>query len=265
MCRWFIYFGNKINLESILYDHKNSILKQSFKKKFTPFLEENNKRDHEVNVDGFGIGWYINKKQYPTFYKCTKTPWSDFNFKRLSKILHSNLIFAHIRAIKPFSEGLIHEFNCHPFCYKKILFMHNGDFKNFNKYKKKIIEKIDNKLLLLIKGTTDSEYIFYLILTIAKEIFTYENIKKSILETINIINEISKNTISLNIAITNGDYIIFTRYINNDENPCSLYFKDFKTYILISSEPIDYDDDWSCIPRNSIGSFIENGLLIEKI
>lgn len=265
MCRWFIYFGNKINLESILYDHKNSILKQSFKKKYTPFLEENNKRDHEVNVDGFGIGWYVNKKQYPTFYKCTKTPWSDFNFRRLSKILNSNIIFAHIRAIKPFSEGLIHEFNCHPFTYRKLLFMHNGDFKYFYKYKKQVIEKIDDKLFNLIKGTTDSEHIFYLIISLANKKFNMGNIKNSVLEAIKILNLITKNSISLNIAISNGEFIVFTRYINNNENPCSLYYKNNEGHILISSEPIDYDNNWSSIPKNSIGCYFNKTLSIEKI
>ena len=266
MCRWFIYYGKKIKFENILFCHKNSIIKQSFKKKYTPFLEDDNDRDHEVNVDGFGIGWYTTKDIDPTIYKSIKTPWSDFNFRRLSKILSSKLIFSHIRAIKPFSEGLIHEFNCHPFNYKKILFMHNGDFKNFNKYKKIIIEKIDDTFLPLIKGTTDSEHIFYLIISLCKNIFTLENVKLSLLKAIKIINEISKENISLNIAITNGDYIVFTRYINNNENPCSLYFKYNKEYILISSEPIDYnDDDWTFIPKNSIGTYANNGLLIENI
>ena len=265
MCRWFIYFGNEINLESILYNHKNSILKQSFKKKYTPFLDKPNERDHEINVDGFGIGWYLRKKKEPIFYKCNKTPWSDFNFKRLSKIFASKLIFSHIRAIKPFSEGLIHEFNCHPFCYKKILFMHNGDLKNFTKYKKNLIEYINDDIFSLIKGTTDSEYIFSLILTICKNNFSQKNIKTSILKAIKLINSLSNDTISLNIAITNGNFIIFTRYINNKESPSSLYYKLCNNYILISSEPINFNELWIPIPKNSIGCYYKKKLVINDI
>ncbi len=264
MCRWFIYKGKTISFEEILYNHKNSIIKQSFKKKYTPFLEDLNYRDHEINVDGFGIGWYVTNKKC-IFYKETKTPWSDFNFRRLSRILKAKLIFAHVRAIKPFSEGLIHEFNCHPFNYKNLLFMHNGDFKNFLSYKKKVLYNINDNLLSFIKGTTDSEHLFYLIISKIKGSFDSKNIKNAIIDSINILNKISKETISFNIAITNGKFIIFTRYINNDEKPCSLYFKENKEHVLISSEPIDYDSEWTFIPKNSIGCYENKCVFIEQI
>lgn len=265
MCRWFIYFGDETILYNILYNHKNSIIKQSYLKKYTPFLEELNSRDHEVNVDGFGIGWYV-KNNEVCYYTATKTPWSDFNFKRLSKILESNLIFAHVRAIKPFSNGLIHEFNCHPFNYKNILFMHNGDLKNFNSYKKKVIEEIDDNLYEVINGNTDSEHIFYLILSyLNNKPFIEENVKDAILKCINFFNNVSNNIFSFNIAITNGNLIIFTRYINNDEKPPSLYFCKKQNNINISSEPIDYSDEWTYIPKNVIGTYINNNLSISKI
>lgn len=264
MCRWFIYFGENINLENILYKHNNAIIKQSYKKKYTPFLEEPNIRDHEVNVDGFGIGWYIKNKT--CFYTSIKTPWSDFNFKRLSKILYSKLIFSHIRAIKPFTSGLIHEFNCHPFCINNLLFMHNGDLKNFNDYKKKFINEIDTDIFKLLKGTTDSEHIFLLINSYIKnKKITITNIKKSILKVIKFIKSITKEVFSFNIAITNGKFIIFTRYINNDENPPSLYYKIDNKKILISSEPINFEDKWNYIEKNVIGQYSNNKIKFKKI
>lgn len=265
MCRWFIYFGEKISLNDILYNHKNAIIKQSYLKKYTPFLEEPNTRDHEVNVDGFGIGWYI-KNNNVCFYTSTKTPWSDFNFKRLSKILESKIIFAHVRAIKPFSDGLIHEFNCHPFNYKNLLFMHNGDLKKFNEYKKDIINKIDSESYKLLKGNTDSEHIFVLIISLLKnKKITLKNIKNVVLDVINYLKQITNNIFSFNIAITNGKFIVFTRYINNDEKPPSLYFNKSDDNILISSEPIDYDDDWTYIPKNVLGTFYKKELKFYKI
>ena len=263
MCRWFIYFGNKIIIKNILYDHNNSIIKQSYKNKYTPFLE--NIRDHEVNVDGFGIGWFHNKNNIIT-YKSTKTPYTDFNFKNISKILKSNLIFAHIRAIKPFSSNIVHELNCHPFNYKNLLFMHNGDIKNFLKIKVEIIKKINKIYLNEIKGTTDSEYIFYLILSFIEK-KNLDDIQKSIIETINFLNSLKNIGIySFNIAITNGKFVIFTRYINNEnDTPPSLYFKNDIVNILISSEPIDYNDNWNIVPKNNIGIYNNNLLSLKKI
>ena len=99
MCRWLIYFGDTITLHDILFDGHNSIIKQSYKKTFTPFLEEPNSRDHEINADGFGVGWYHDQINDPCLYISTKPPWSDINIKRISKYIKSKLVFTHIRAI----------------------------------------------------------------------------------------------------------------------------------------------------------------------
>jgi len=266
MCRWFIYYGDEIILEDILYKHNNSIIKQSYLKKYTPFLEEPNIRDHEINVDGFGIGWYIDDGEVPCYYTSIKTPWSDFNLRRLSRIIKSKLIFAHIRAIKPFSSGLIHEFNCHPFQYNNLLFMHNGDFKNFKNYIKLIINKIDDDILINLKGTTDSEYIFLLIISFLKnKELNIQNMKYAIIDVIKYINTIPIPIFSFNIAITNGEFIVFTRYINNHEKPPSLYYKFYDKNICISSEPINTGEEWTYIPKNVIGYYDGKDINIEKI
>ena len=62
MCRLCIYIGSNINLD-LLLEPSNSILKQSLGDPFTPFLEDKNPRDHEINGDGFGLCWR-KKKNY---------------------------------------------------------------------------------------------------------------------------------------------------------------------------------------------------------
>jgi predicted glutamine amidotransferase len=144
--------------------------------------------------------------------------------------------------------------------------MHNGDLKNFNNYKKKVIDEIDDKLYELINGNTDSEHVFYLVLTYLKDKkFTQKNVKEAILKTINFINNASNNIFSFNIAITNSKLIVFTRYINNDQKPPSLYFCRKNNNIKISSEPIDYSDEWTYIPKNMMGYYIKNKLSFNKI
>ena len=49
----------------------------------------------------------------------------------LSEYIKSNLIFAHIRAIKPFSiKSIVNYQNCPPFNYFNFVWMHNGDIKH---------------------------------------------------------------------------------------------------------------------------------------
>tara|TARA_B100000674_G_C37953934_1_gene968616 strand:- start:703 stop:1542 length:840 start_codon:yes stop_codon:yes gene_type:complete len=270
MCRWLIYIGEKISIKNILWLPENSLMKQSYKKPYTPFLSKCNWRDHEMNVDGFGISWYSdNNKIYN--YKNIVPPWNDNNLKNLSEYINSKFFFSHIRAIKPFSsKSIVHEFNCHPFMYKNYLWMHNGDIKNISNLQKYVYSNCEKDILENIKGNTDSELTFYIFLNSLnneineKKYLPYrkytEKIKWAIRKIIELNNE---EVCSLNFAFTDGKTIICTRFINTkDEQPPSLYYriekKNDKKNIIISSEPINYNkEEWRLLPRNRILVFTQ--------
>ena len=264
MCRWLIYSGDKIELKNILWTPSNSIFKQTYKKPYTPFLTKLNKRDHPINVDGFGIVWYDLKKNRLYKYKNTQTPWSDQNILSLSECIQSKLIFSHIRAIKPFSQSSIINYqNCHPFQYQHFTWMHNGDIKPVVNLQKYVYQHCQDFILKNIKGNTDSEYIFAIFLQGLlgngehKKTFPLNILKNVFNQTIKIILElVNQETCSLNIAFTDGRTIICSRFINNTkENPPSLYYSLIKNtskkYMIISSEPINTNsEDWKLIPKN---------------
>jgi len=274
MCRWFIYFGDKILLRDILFTSKHSIIKQSYQKKFTPFLEEPNKRDHEVNVDGFGVGWYVHGYSEPCLYTSTKTPWADHNIQRISDFIYTKKIFAHIRAIKPFSKSIVHEYNCHPFIHKNFMFMHNGDISNFCNFKKQLINILKDDVFKLGKGNTDSEFAFLLFINqLNEELFNnggYLSKNCMILYIKNIINTLllynKGYVMSLNFAVTDGKTTVCTRFINSDvENPPSLYYNKFDNNIIISSEPTDYQNNWIIIEKNKMLAYSNKKIYIEDI
>ena len=70
---------------------------------------------------------------------------------------------------------------------------------------------------------------------------------------------------SMNFAFTDGNTIICTRYINNDEEPPSLYYRILNNNIIISSEPVDYDENWIYIKKNSIISYYNNNIYFDDI
>jgi len=142
----------------------------------------------------------------------------------------------------------------------------NQLFQIFSLISYSIDNNIDYKILSNLKGNTDSEYIFLLIISFLKDsTINIKNIKNAILEVINFIKTITTQVFSFNIAITNGKFIIFTRYISNHEKPPSLYYKFFDKNICISSEPIDIDDEWIYIPKNVIGFYEDKEVVFEKI
>lgn len=278
MCRFFIYKGKMINL-NVLFEQNNSILKQSIHIPFTPFVNEINNRDHEVNGDGFGICWEKNKKIY--FYKSSRPPWNDINIINLSKYIESNLFLCHIRAIKPFSNSsCVHEYNCHPFIYNHFSWMHNGDIKNKSALCKYLYENCDLDLLKNIKGNTDSEYCFYIFLSLLdkdilsnKKKLTQQMFKNKMIDTINIIIKITQEVISLNFCVYDGKTIIITRFINSKkENPPSLYysknlnmFNNYNYNTIISSEPITKNkSDWNLIPKNKLLILSQRNKIIIK-
>lgn len=274
MCRWLIYKGSETKLHNILFEGHNSIIKQSYKKTFTPFLEEPNRRDHEINADGFGIGWYKDNIYEPCTYVSVKPPWSEVNIKNLSKYIDSKLIFAHIRAIKPLSISLVHEFNCHPFSHKNFIFMHNGDLRNFISFKKKIINELNDDIYNIIKGNTDSEYAFALFLNLLDKKLFYEGgrldiseFKNKVITLINKLVEYGCNEpMSMNFAFSDGNTLVCTRYLNDDnDEPPSLHYKITHNNIIISSEPTDKDNSWVFIPKNSIVTYAQNKIVIENL
>ena len=272
MCRWFIYFGTKANLKILLCSSSHSLVKQSYKQPNTPFLDFPNNRDHDINVDGFGLGWYDKRYQDPCIYVNIKPPWNDHNLIRLSKVIDVNLLFAHIRAIKPFSKSIVHDYNCHPFYFKNFMWMHNGDIAGFCDYKKKIIIKLKKNILNNVKGNTDSEYAFALFLNILNDDIINngghlepEYFKNKVIETLKLLIDIAKesnpnNVLSMNFAVTDGKTIICTRYItSNDEDPPSLYYRKRNTNLIISSEPINKKEkEWKLIGKNKIIIILEN-------
>lgn len=278
MCRLCIYKGSNINLE-LLLKPSNSIIRQSLGDAFTPFLDSKNPRDHEINGDGFGICWKKQNELY--FYKSIKPTWNDTNIGSLSKYIQSNFYFAHVRAIKPFScNTCVSEYNCHPFNYKNFIWMHNGDIKNKVLLLNYLHKNCSIELISNIKGTTDSEYCFYIFLSLIDKTYLCNNKKMSqnlfkdkMLECIKIINEICKNESSLNFSVYDGKTLICTRFINSDnDSPPSLYYgkniklKDnFNNNIIVSSEPINTNkSDWTLIPKNKLIIITCNNKIIIK-
>ena len=251
MCRFTGYLGkNPILIKSVLDDPSNSLISQSKSAK---------EGKTGINGDGFGIGWYNHEvDKFPAVFKSVLPAWNDENLINISSKILSRCFLGHVRAS---TVGIVSFTNCHPFSYKKLLFMHNGTIKDFKKIKKKIIEKISLQCLENIKGQTDSEYIFALFCTMlgknvnnptTKNIFNA--LKRTFLELDLIQKNYKNNSFSrLNIVITDGNVMVATRYSSRKEDsPLSLYYSSsFLHGIIVSSEVLnETSKQWKKVPKN---------------
>ena len=293
MCRWFIYKGPKTKLKPILWLPENSLLKQTFKAPYTPFLNPSD-RNHEVNVDGFGIGWYHSRSQ-PYLYKNTIPPWNDLNLLNLSDYISTRFLFAHIRAIKPFGpHSPVHQLNSHPFSCYNFMWMHNGECRDPLPLVKYLYTagNVPDHLLEQLQGNTDSEYCFILFLShLPKKYQTggvvpYSVLKQAMQDTLKTLSILMPEAYSYNFAFTDGKSIIAIRYLDSrSDSPPSLYYSVGSRYqfhdqhfqmmsdsnsrqcIIISSEPINSNpQEWKLIAKNRmIVVSCQNNIKIHKL
>lgn len=204
------------------------------------------KRNAEVNGDGFGVGFFssLRRDGQPTIYKSIQPAWADANLTELSKVVHSHLVFGHVRAA---SQGsVVSRENCHPFSFGPFLFMHNGSIAGFPKpMKRRILAMLHDDIFHSILGTTDSEYAFCLFLHYlgrqlplcrsGEDLRNYgpvgpEALSNAVESTIACIVRLADGVgavgeSSLNFAVTDGVSIVASRYRSSAvEDPPSLYY-----------------------------------------
>lgn len=156
MCRWLGYSGAPLYLEDLLLKPEHSLIDQSLASK---------EGAETTNGDGFGVGWY-GEPAVPGLYKDIEPAWNDRNLADLARHIRSRLFLAHVRAT---TGTPIQRTNCHPFRYGKWLFVHNGLIRNFDRLRRDLAFHVDPGLYSAIEGTTDSEIMFFLALTLGLE------------------------------------------------------------------------------------------------
>jgi len=262
------YKGTSIIADKLLYQPNNSLIRQS-----------TNARELEepLNGDGFGIGWYVPEvNNEPVTFVSVHPAWSSRNLRNLAPKIKTNCLMAHVRAA---SVGEVSESNCHPFQHNNLLMAHNGGVENFPLVKRKLREPLTDDLYNWIKGQTDSEHIFAYLLN-----YLYKSHKKidgdAVADAFNytyhrltaLMKEVGiEDPAYLNMAITNGEFIVATRWVSDDkEEPLTLYHSEGSRYVvedgvtrmeapkdddnavLVVSEKLTEGKEWTMIPKNHL-------------
>ncbi|MFN7098475.1 MAG: class II glutamine amidotransferase [Gammaproteobacteria bacterium] len=271
MCRFAAYVGKPIIVDELLFKPTNSLIKQSIRARET---------DEPLNGDGFGLGWYAHQIDYlPAIFTSMQPAWNDRNLQYLSGKIRTHCFFAHVRAA---STGGVNIFNCHPFLYKRFLFMHNGNIGGFNKIKRYMRRELSDEIYDWIKGQTDSEHFFALFLQTFEEMhgqYNVESMAAVLCATIKRLNKLQKQhgvteINYINIALTDGFSLLASRYISDPTQPCpTLYYSAGSGYqerdgachmapaiegegneaiLLVSEKLTNYKAEWQEIPVNHI-------------
>lgn len=226
--------------------------------------------------DGWGVAYYL--EHSPHIIRSKDTALEDRLFQKVSGIVSSQTVIAHIRNA---TQGTTSVLNTHPFQYGPWTFAHNGHIKNFDQVKDKILKDTSPHLSKFILGDTDSELVFYFILseldkklTLSCENVSHQAfldvISEAIKKLIQIIgecnfdsDEIQMDHNYLTFVLTNG------KYMAAHQGGQPLYYSTYKkhcperdtcpafapfceapptdgmvNHLVFSSEPVSDDNIW---------------------
>jgi glutamine amidotransferase len=112
----------------------------------------------EVHSDGWGAGWYRPDSPLPQVVHRAADARTDPNFDEAIRPLSARLAIVHVRQGSVGDASLV---NCHPFSHGAWLFAHNGTVTNFPEIEPRLSEQIAPVFLARRQGTTDSELVFW--------------------------------------------------------------------------------------------------------
>jgi glutamine amidotransferase len=211
MCRWLAYSGSPVPIEELLLQPTHSLIDQSLHARLGATT---------TNGDGFGVGWYGRGDQ-PAVFRSIEPAWSDRNLREIARAVVSPLVFAHVRAA---TATAVQQTNCHPFRHGRWLWMHNGMVRDFHTVKRDLVLTVDTDLFADIEGSTDSELLFFIALTLGLE----HDPPGAVARTVGLVEKVGRahgveHPIQMTIATTDGERVWAFRYSSEGDSR-SLYF-----------------------------------------
>jgi len=250
MCRLFGFRSNTAAwVHRSLLTEKNSLRVQS-----------------SEHPDGWGIAYYLEGKQ-PEVAHGVGPAHSDPEFERVSNLLSSHAVLAHVRSA---SVGRVHLCNAHPFTFENWSFAHNGTVRNFSKHQQRLEEAIDPAFLPLLRSETDSERCFFLVLSHLKKSSrlhapAVEEVAAALADVTEFVaaltDEPGEKPSSLNFLITDGSLMAGSRryktlFFSARSKPASTDQPELigarLEQLVIASEELCGEPHWHPVPESSV-------------
>jgi glutamine amidotransferase len=155
------YLGQPIGLANVLFEADSSLVRQCYDPRMMNGF---------LNLAGFGMAAWDDRSiqcEEPFIYRATRLPEFDRNLRSLAHKLDPTCLIAHVRGVTHSGEELVGESNLHPFRFKgaKVALAHNGHLRKFTSMRYDLVEHIRPELAERIEGTTDSEWIYALVIS----------------------------------------------------------------------------------------------------
>jgi glutamine amidotransferase len=215
MCRILAYLGEPLTVQSLLFDTDNSLVQQSYSPRMMNTF---------LNLAGFGMtAWDPTSlhPEVPFTYRATTLPSFDRNLRQIASKLAPTCLIAHVRGVTYSGEAVVAETNLHPFQFggARVALAHNGHLRQFARMRYALVEHVRPELAQWISGTTDSEWIYALVLSQLADPFGLPDTREladataaalRILRTVRAAHGIDTSS-PVNLCISTGSSLVATR------------------------------------------------------
>ena len=204
------WLGQPVLIDELLFKTQHGIVDQSLHARMGA---------EPTNGDGFGLGWY-GSGDGPAVYRSVSPAWSDPNLRELAGHTESPLFLAHVRAA---IGSPVQETNCHPFRRGRWLFVHNGYIADFHLLRRDLMLAVDPSLFAEVQGSTDTEVVFHLALTLGLEDDPIDALER----TVGVIEGLAEErgvtgAVQATFGVSDGTTLWAVRY-STDGRPRSLF------------------------------------------
>ena len=215
MCRILAYLGDPLPVQRLLYETDNGLVHQSHSPRMM---------NKFLNLAGFGMKAWDPASLHPEdpfSYQATTLPSYDRNLRSIASKLASSCLVAHVRGVTYSSESAVAETNLHPFQFPdaRVVLAHNGHLRQFARMRYALIDHVRPELAQRIEGTTDSEWIYALILSQLDDPFgrpRTAELAEATLAALRILREVRAahgidTSSPVNLCLSTGDALVATR------------------------------------------------------
>jgi glutamine amidotransferase len=215
MCRVLAYLGEPILLEDLLYKPDVSFVNQTHQAALL----------HRLNLAGSGLlAWDERSEQpeLPYVYRSTQLAIYDRNLRALARKVRATCLLAHLRGVAYDTRAIISEQNVHPFLFDgaRLALAHNGQLARFDEMKFAMLPHIKPELAPKIHGTTDSEWVYALLLSQLEDPYAdlpAQDIARGLADTLRVLARIRKQlgirTFSpMNLFLSDGNDVVVACY-----------------------------------------------------
>lgn len=223
--------------------------------------------------DGWGIGYY--EDAVPAVERRDTAAYQDLHFSVTAERMYAKTVLAHVRRATVGGPALE---NTHPFVYGHWVFAHNGTVRAFEHVGPRLERETEPRLLELRRGSTDSELVFYWLLSRMSRAGVDLRLKAPQEPLVRVMCEAvrtldarcetaqAEKPAQLNFIITDGNVLVATRWRNSlswverhgvhDCEICGIPHihhvtgTDYRA-VVVASEPISHED-WKELPEWSV-------------